>query len=145
MATQQQQFSMRSSVARSVSTDLHHIAQQGHILPCLLSSLMWCHCRLAFTFDSKLGFRSPVINYTRKCTVPSTTDMHNGLTPNSSIYSNYQVPSGWAPTDTAPNVSQSVCNSDMPNNATYTRFLWMCNYYISQVYRISVLLYFWAL
>ena len=27
----------------------------------------------------------------------------------------------------------------MPNNATYTRFLWMCNYYISQVYNISAL------
>lgn len=94
--------------------------------------------RLAFTFDSKLGFRSPVINYTAKCTVPSTQAIKGTLTPNSSVYSSYIVPSGWAPTNDTPTVQNSVCNSDVPNNATYDRFIWMCNYYISQGFYVNL-------
>ena len=30
-------------------------------------------------------------------------------------------------------MTDGICNSDLPNDDTYSRFLWMISYYISQV------------
>ena len=55
-----------------------------------------------------------------------------------------QVPSGWSPTDDVPATKNGVCNSDMPNNATYDRFIWMCNYYISQGFYVNLDYHRWT-
>lgn len=94
--------------------------------------------RLAFTFDSKLGFRSPIINYTAKCTVPDSDAIKGTLAPNASVYSTYSVPEGWLPTNDTPAIVDDVCNADLPNDETYNRFLWMCDYYISQGFYVNL-------
>jgi len=94
--------------------------------------------RLAFTFDSQLGIRSPIINYTTKCTVPEVNDIKGTLHPNSSVYSQYSVPNGWLPKNDTPAVPNGVCNADLPNNRTYDRFVWMVNYYVSQGFYVNL-------
>jgi len=75
--------------------------------------------------------------------VPDTDVIKGTLAPNSSAYTNYSVPSGWLPKNDTPAIKDSVCNSDLPNNATYDRFIWMCNYYISQGFFVNLDFHRW--
>ena len=89
--------------------------------------------RLPFAFDKVWGLGQPPISYTGACDVPSPTAIERTLTPSSAAQTNRTTSKNTLPPVAPPEVANGICNAELPSDSTYNRFLWVVNYFISQV------------
>ena len=90
-----------------------------------------CTCIHPPNAELHLDLQNPPLELTRKCVVPSDTDIQETLVPPAfpdlPLAASNKVPQ--AP----PPVNQGICNFYMPTDSTLARFVWVVQQFIDQV------------
>eukprot|EP00884_Botryococcus_braunii_P018123 jgi/Botrbrau1/4995/Bobra.0396s0021.1 len=94
--------------------------------------------RLPFSFDDVNGLGQPPINYQGVCAVPSTDAIKETLVPPSYPQSAGPLAGTSLPSQAPPAVTGNMCNTALPNNSTYKRFVWVVRYLAQQGFYISL-------
>lgn len=89
--------------------------------------------RVAFAFDNKWGINGPITDWTQTCEVPSETVIKQTLVPGPSALTKRPASPDVLPPMDPPEVRGGVCNTGWPQDSTYKRFLWVIDYFVSQV------------
>ncbi|KAK9809361.1 hypothetical protein WJX73_008925 [Symbiochloris irregularis] len=93
-----------------------------------ISLLGYNSLRIPFSFQTLFNLQP--VSYTRSCTVTSTAAIVENATPPGVTFTNY----GSVPPIPAPpqGYGNGICNSYLPNDSVYTRFLYVIRYFAKQ-------------